>query len=233
MKLIVLVLLVLISGCTDKRKCENDLENCVLIQSAWEIQALNDSCEKLATCMKMDWEIVQFSNQSHNPYACSIWKHANGYRRAAYFYPKGDLSFGTVRFNHLDEAITTCEMVTGTGDKSKEYYEELKRVFKAMDKERDDKKTREYRAEYPAPKRHLKIRVDQPEKDPSPTSRECTKKEALAKTGYTDMNADSGTILRFPKHGDSAPCHVKTKDSDCKFRNGSNALVGRPLEDCQ
>jgi hypothetical protein len=151
---ILIGLLLLLSACSENPKdpCEDDLNNCSLITSSWGLESLNQDCMKLAKCMNMEFEILQFTNQPHNSYACSIWKQELKYKKAHYYYPQAEISFGKVSYSRLTEAITTCEMMTGTGSKSLKYYQDLEALFDKMDKSK--KAT-------PTPKPIIKIRVIQ------------------------------------------------------------------------
>lgn len=133
-----ILLLLFLTSCSFEKQppCKSDLNNCVMISTEWQLQALNADCEKLSKCMKMDWEILHFTFQPHNPYACHLQKTENGYTRSHYFYPKGEISFGEVSYDRLSHAISTCEMMTGTGEKSKQRYDEINALFKKMDEDR-------------------------------------------------------------------------------------------------
>lgn len=64
----------LMTGCDDSKsreKCMGDLDKCLLIDRD-NLERLDNSCSKLAKCMSAEYEIVEFKNQSHRPYACSI-----------------------------------------------------------------------------------------------------------------------------------------------------------------
>lgn len=135
------ILALLLIGCSkssdsNKESCKNNLDKCVLIRDS-NLSLLNNDCEKLATCMGSEWEIIHFSNQPNNPYACSIWKKTKNYgHKGTYFYPKGSISFGRVEFEGLDNEIAVCELMTETGQKSDKRYKELEELFKKIDEDR-------------------------------------------------------------------------------------------------
>lgn len=142
MKYLLLISLIFLIGCSDHEdgQCKSHLETCVLVQSAWQLQQLDSQCKVLAECMKMPYEIVNIAGQLSNPYACSIGKTEDGYRRSKYFYPKAEIQFKEVVFDRLEDSIAVCEMMTKTGRYSKKYYLEMEEAFKEMDKELEAKK---------------------------------------------------------------------------------------------
>lgn len=137
-KVFIILILALVGCSSDKDACKNDLKNCKLVDES-NLRSFHDNCEKLAKCMKAEFEVVHFNGQPHNPYACSIHKQGKTRRKGQYLYPKADLIFGEASSSGLQNELTVCEIMTETGSHSDQYYKELDDIFKKMD---DDRKKR-------------------------------------------------------------------------------------------
>lgn len=132
MKYLVFVfMLAILCGCTDFKKTEVRI-----IINDHNMRQFSDQCEKLAKCLKAEGEIVHFSNQPHEPYACSIVKNGKTRKKTIYFYPKAECWFDEWEFDGLGNEIKSCEMVTETGEQSDEEYARMDEMFKEMDKQK-------------------------------------------------------------------------------------------------
>lgn len=136
MKYLMLALVATLVGCSDDNDaCKNDLNHCKLVSES-NLRHFHDKCQALAKCMKAEFEVIHFNNQSHNPYACSIHKQGKTRRKGWYLYPKASLSFGEAHSSGLENEIAVCEIMTETGNQSDTYYKSLDEAFKKIDEDR-------------------------------------------------------------------------------------------------
>ncbi len=139
---ILLIIMLFLVGCKSSDNYENckgaDLENCLIVNED-NLRRFSEQCTKLAACIGGTSEIVHFSNQKHNPYACSITKKGKTRDKNIYFYPKAEITFGQVTSQGLGNEIYACEMVTETGWFSDASYEEMDRSIKQWRKEQEER----------------------------------------------------------------------------------------------
>lgn len=155
MRTLLLSLLALAACSQDNPEaCKNDIENCRLVSSE-NLRQFHDKCKELAQCMKADYEVVSFANQSSNPYTCSITRKGKLRTHNWYLYPAGSISFDRVWFDNFDNAIKVCEMMTDSGEFSEANYKMWEERYKDIERRQKEREAG------PPKEPPMKIRVSQ------------------------------------------------------------------------